>query len=100
MIANGDFTLVDGDNGVEISYQVGQELEQTIDDAIRCAATHLHNHLKEYFQNRVLEYKDNFLIRLGADPPVDIRQMEINFEARVALSTCGSASSLQKSWNL
>ncbi len=44
------------------------------------AAKHLPNRLKESLRNMVLEYKDIFRIRLGADPPVDVPPMEIKFE--------------------
>ncbi len=53
MIANGDLPLVDGDDidykDVEIGDQDEQELAQEIDDAIRRAAKHLPNRLKESF---------------------------------------------------
>ncbi len=79
-----DLPLVDGDDidykDVEIGNQDEQELEQAIDDAIRRAAKNLPNRLKESFRNLVLEYKDIFRIRLGADPPVDVPPMEIKFE--------------------
>ncbi len=84
MIANGDLPLVDGDDidykDVEIGDQDEQELAQAIYDVIRRAAKHLPNRLKEYFRYMVLEYKDIFRIRLGADPPVDVPPMEIKFE--------------------
>ncbi len=44
----------------EIGDQDEQELAQAIDDAIRRAAKHLPNRLKESFRNVVLEYKDIF----------------------------------------
>ncbi len=84
MIANVDHPLIDGDdidyNDVEIGDQDEQELAQAIDDVIRRSAKHLPNRLKESFRNMLLEYKDIFRIRLGADPPVDVPPMEIKFE--------------------
>ncbi len=64
----------------KIGDQDEQELEQAIYDPIRRAGKHLQNSLKESFRNMVLEYKDIFRIRLGADPPVDAPPMEIKFE--------------------
>ncbi len=84
MIANGDLPLVDGDDvdykDVEIFDQDEQELAQAIDDAIRRAAKHLPNCLKESFRNMVSKYKDIFRLRLGADQPVHVRPIEIKFE--------------------
>ncbi len=65
---------------MEIGNQNEKQLAKAIDDAIRRADKHMPNHLKEYFRNMVLEYKDVFRIRLGADPPVDVPLMEIKFE--------------------
>ncbi len=62
---------------MEICEQDEQELAQAIDDAIRRAAKHLLNRLKESFRNMVLEYKDIFRIRLGADQPVHVPPIEI-----------------------
>ncbi len=67
-------------------------------DAIRRAAKHLPNRLKESFRNTVLEYKNMLRIRLGADTLVDVPPMEIKFEARNAHSRCDSAPTLRSSW--
>ncbi len=62
----------------DIGDKVERELVQAIDDAIRRAAKHLPNRLKESFRNMVFEYKDIFRIRLGADPPVDGIRLSVN----------------------
>ncbi len=84
MIANGDLPLIDGEDidykDVEIGHQDEKGLAQAIDDSIRRIAKHLQNRLKEPFRNMVLEYKNIFRIRLGADPPVDVPNIEIKFE--------------------
>ncbi len=71
--------MISATRDVEIGDQDEQELAQAIDDAVRRAAKQLPNRLKESFRNIVLEYKDIFRIRLGADPPVDVPPMEIKF---------------------
>ncbi len=84
MIANGNLPLVGGDNNdskdAEIGGQDERELAQAVDEAIRRAVKYLTNRLKISFRNIVQEYMDIFRICLGADPPVDVRPIEIKFE--------------------
>ncbi len=84
LIANGDFPLREGDDidykDVEIGDQDEAELGQAVSEAITRASKHLPNCLKDSFRAMILDFKDVFRIRLGADTPVDVPPMEIKFE--------------------
>ncbi len=83
---------------MEIGARHEKELTQAIDGASRRVAKHLPSSLKETFRNMVLEYKDIFRIRPGADPPVDVLPMEITFEGPERLVKLGQRTYLRSSW--
>ncbi len=86
LFPNGDLPLCEGDDidykEVEIGNQDEAELDQPISEAIKPSSEHLPNRLRDYFRAMIMEFKDVFRIRLGADHPVDGLQIEIKFEKK------------------
>ena len=81
---NGDIPPNDGDDidykNVEIGETTEAELEEALLNAIRRASKSLRKHLRPALNDLVLAHKDIFRIKIGADSPVDVPTMEIEFE--------------------
>ncbi len=89
LIAKGYFSLREGDDidfkDVEIGDQNETELDQAVSEAITCASKNLPNRLKDSFTAMILDFKDVFCIRLGADTPVTFLLLKSSSRRRSVL---------------
>ena len=84
MISNANFPLRDGADieyrDVEVGIQDEIEFQATIDSMISSDEKQLSKNSNLSLVNLVYEFKDVFRRKLGKDPPVDIKPMQIEFE--------------------